>query len=85
MSIEYTLKSPISPDMSGSVQWESTGQSLEWYEHVFTVNNTKITEFTCYKHHLFMINFIFVNFYKILNFHNIVDKGKQKWKKSKYM
>jgi len=38
---------------------QSTGQSFEWYEHVFTVNNTKVTEFTYYKHHLFMIGCIF--------------------------
>ena len=31
--------------------WQSTDQSCEYkYEHVFTVNNTKVTEFTYYKH-----------------------------------
>ena len=61
---------------------QSTGQSFEWYEHVFTVNKTKVKKFTDYKHHLFMIHLIFLNFYKILNGHNIAGKGKQKWKKS---
>ena len=57
-----------------------TGPSFEWYEHVVTVNNTKVKKFTYYKHHLLMINFIFVNFYKNLNFHNIVGNGKSETK-----
>ena len=34
---------------------------------MFSVNNTKVTEFTYYKHHLFMIN-CFVNFSQDVEF-----------------
>ena len=44
---------------------QSTGQSFQWYEHVCTVNNTKVKKLIFYRQHLFMINFIFVNFYKM--------------------
>ena len=32
-----------SPDMGEVCTRQSTGQSFEWYEHVLTVNNTKVT------------------------------------------
>ena len=47
---------------------QSTGQSIQWFEHVFTVNNTKLTGFTYYKHHLFMIEFILSTFRRYLIF-----------------
>ena len=34
--------------------------------HVFTVNDTKVTEFTYYKHQLFMINFVLSTFTRYL-------------------
>jgi len=47
---------------------QSTGRTFQWYEHVFTVNNTKVTKFTYYKHHLFMIDFALSTFTRYLIF-----------------
>ena len=46
------------------------GSQLQSYDtrHVFTVNNTKVTEFTYYEHHLFMINFVLSTFTRYLIF-----------------
>jgi hypothetical protein len=48
------------------------GSQLQSYgtRHVFTVNDTKVTEFTYYKHQLFMINFVlstFTRYWRILS------------------
>jgi len=46
------------------------GSQLQSYDtrRVFTVNNTKVTEFTYYEHHLFMINFVLSTFTRYLIF-----------------
>ena len=49
---------------------------------VLTVNNTKVTAFTYYRHHLFMINFVLSTFTRYLIFTTLYAVEKESEKKN---
>jgi hypothetical protein len=60
-----TLSDPQTPHLLTPPLTTNPG-SAPGTRHVFTVNDTKVTEFTYYKHQLFMINFVLSTFTRYL-------------------